>query len=82
MTMDCEERDRLARVYAAFLSDYQRSLDVLQGMTGVMGRDVYRRIKAGAEEAKRQSERARIELEAHIAGHRCGAPNCTAACGS
>jgi hypothetical protein len=82
--MDCEERDRLARRYAAFLSDYRRSLDVLEGMTGVMARDTYRRVKEGAEQAKRQAEKTRIELESHIAGHRCGecAADCKAACAS
>ena len=69
--MECDERDRLTRACTAFLSDYRRSLQVLEGMTGVMARDIYRRVKEGAEQAKQQSERAKADLDLHVASHGC-----------
>jgi len=60
------------RVYRAFLSDYQRANEVLRERVGMMPETTYRRIREGAAEARKQSEQAQEQLEAHLAAHGCG----------
>lgn len=68
---DCQERERLAHLYAMATSSYGRALDVLQRQTGVLGKTKYEELSDFAETARTEVEEARAALDLHTADHGC-----------
>jgi hypothetical protein len=67
----CEEKDRLARSFAIALSDYSRTVALLQERAGVMSKQDYEAIHTFVEKAQIQVDHARAALEKHTAEHGC-----------
>ena len=67
----CEEKDRLARAWSFAVSDYNRTVAVLQERTGVMSKQDYETIHTFVEKARKQVDDARAAIEKHTAEHGC-----------
>ncbi len=67
----CEDKDRLVRAHSIALSDYSRTVALLQERTGVMSKQDYETINAFVEKARIQVEHARDALNKHSTEHGC-----------
>jgi hypothetical protein len=68
---DCQEKERLAQLYAIANSSYGRALDVLQRQTGVLSKARYEELSEFAETARTEVDEARAALDLHTAEHGC-----------
>jgi hypothetical protein len=69
--VSCEEKTRLAMEYEAATSAFSEAVKELHRKIGTPPREEYRRLERISSEARVNSEQARLELEQHIATHRC-----------
>ena len=69
--MSCEEKARMAREYEVATSAFSESVKELHRKIGTSLKDEYTRLTQISNEARAQSEQARLTLEKHIATHGC-----------
>jgi hypothetical protein len=69
--MSCEEKSRMAREYEVATSAFSESVKELHRKIGTSLKDEYTRLTQISNEARVQSEQARLALEKHIATHGC-----------
>jgi hypothetical protein len=69
--MSCEEKTRLLQEYEAATARFSAAVTELHKRTPVSPVAEYGRLKRAAEEARLNSERARLALEHHTAVHGC-----------
>jgi hypothetical protein len=67
----CTEKRRLAGEYRTYTDQYNRSVKALHQRTGVLQKAAYRELFRSTEQARALSEKARRDLERHIAEHGC-----------
>lgn len=67
----CQERVRLTDEYDRTASEYCRCVGVLSSRLGILVKQDYDDIRRFTEEARKRSERARLDLEHHVAEHGC-----------
>lgn len=67
----CEEKLRLTRNYQEANARFSDAVSVLAEKTGTVPRDEYERLRQTAEQLRLDSEKARVNLERHIAQHDC-----------
>jgi hypothetical protein len=63
--MNCVECDRLRAEYERLLLAYASAVNLLSSRSGTAAAFEYMRLRAGADEARIDSEIARLELERH-----------------
>jgi hypothetical protein len=71
VSMSCEEKVRLAKAYEAATAKFAEAVRQLHGNIGTSTRAEYERLRHVSDEARVQSEHARLALEEHIAMHKC-----------
>jgi len=69
--MACEEKTRLATEYEAATGKFASAVTELQRKTGTSPKKEYERLDRIANEARVESEQARLAVEQHIAAHGC-----------
>jgi hypothetical protein len=69
--MNCEKKSRLATEYEASTMKFSEAVTQLRKKMGTSAREEHRRLDRAANEARVNSEQARLALEQHIAAHRC-----------
>jgi hypothetical protein len=69
--MSCDEKNRLATQYEASTTKFAEAVTELRKKMGVSARNIYLQLDRAANEARVQSEQARLALERHIATHDC-----------
>lgn len=69
--MSCEEKKRLTQDYQAATAKFAEAVGQLLRNVGASTMAEYDRLQRISEEARVQSERARLALEQHIAAHDC-----------
>jgi hypothetical protein len=69
--MSCPEKIRLAAAYQARTTEFAEAVSELQRVIGTAPQARFQRLQLGSDEARLKSEQARLELELHIASHRC-----------
>jgi hypothetical protein len=69
--MNCEEKIKLTNNYQTATSLFSEAVVELRRKTGTSTKEEYDRLSRAANDARAKSERARLALEQHIAGHRC-----------
>ena len=67
----CLEKARLTAAHNNAAENYSRAVAVLERYLGTMSRDEYEALLEFSERMREQSERARAELQRHIAEHSC-----------
>jgi hypothetical protein len=67
----CAKKAILVRAYSQAASDYGRAVEVLNARMGVLSKDEYKTKRAFAEKSRVRAEKARDELDRHIAEHGC-----------
>ena len=67
----CEEKARLMAEYAAAVSEFSRTLNLLNGKLSELLRDEHDEIWNFTEQACGRSEAARLALKQHIHEHGC-----------
>jgi hypothetical protein len=71
MQDDCVEKTRLAKEYELVTSAFSEAVKKLYLRMGTSSKEEYAQLDRIADEARVNSERARLELEQHIAVHGC-----------
>ena len=69
--MTCEDKARLAKVYEAATDRFSVAVTELRRKIGVSAKQEYESLNRAANEARLESEHARLALEHHIASHNC-----------
>ena len=69
--LNCEEKTRVLHEYEAATAKFSNAVTELRARTPVSPAAEYERLKRAAEEARLNSERARLALEHHTAVHGC-----------
>ncbi len=69
--MTCEAKTRLGAEYEAATNKFAAAVTTLQRKTGTSPKEEYERLNRAANEARLESEQARLALEQHIAAHGC-----------
>lgn len=69
--MSCEDKRRLADQYDKATSKFSDTVRQLHQNIGTSTKPEYERLQRAADEARVQSEHARLALEQHVAAHRC-----------
>lgn len=69
--MNCEEKQRLAEQYEMATSEFADTVRQLHKKIGTSTNPEYECLQRASDEARVQSEHARLALEQHVATHRC-----------
>jgi hypothetical protein len=69
--MSCEEKARLLRKYNVPTAGFSETVKELHRRMGTTPKEEYIRLTQISNEARLQSEQARLALEQHIAVHGC-----------
>ena len=69
--MSCEEKAQLRQVYRAAVFKFAEAFRQLQGSIGTATTAEFARLQRISDEARVESEEARLSLEQHIATHGC-----------
>jgi len=69
--MNCDEKQRLLKVYEAATSQFSQAVTAWHSKLGISAQEEYKKLRRTAEEARVESERARQALERHISSHGC-----------
>lgn len=69
--MDCKEKARLVIDYDAKTASFSRAVTVFQGKLATSAKEEYDRLQRRVDEARVESEGARLALERHISEHGC-----------
>ncbi len=69
--MDCAEKSRLLEAYRKGTEMLLSSLDELSTRMGTVDKDEYERLRRITDENRMKAEQARLDMERHIADHRC-----------
>ena len=69
--MSCEEKARLVRLYNVATVGFSAAVKELNRRIGTSPKEEYERLTRISNEARVQSEQARLALERHIADHGC-----------
>jgi len=67
----CDERTRLLNDYSSATLALSASVDELIQKTGTALKAEYNRLKNATDQARIGAEQARLNLERHVAEHRC-----------
>jgi hypothetical protein len=67
----CEEKARLVRKYNVATAGFSETVKELHWRIGTSPKEEYTRLMQISNEARVQSEQARLALEKHIAAHGC-----------
>jgi hypothetical protein len=67
----CIQKEHLVDEYRRSAQTLLESLTVLHTRMGTVDRDEYERLRRISEQSRMSAERVRLELEQHIADHRC-----------
>ena len=67
----CEEKVCLAREYAAATSRFSEAVSQLHRNMGITPMTEYQRLARASDQARMDSEQARLALEQHLATHGC-----------
>jgi inorganic triphosphatase YgiF len=67
----CEEKARLAKEYNVATSAFSEAVKQLHLRIGTSPKEEYTRLTQISNEARMQSEQARLALEKHLAAHGC-----------
>jgi RNase P subunit RPR2 len=67
----CEEKQRLLEVYETTETAHSERLTTLTRQAGTVSRADYEALKKALDQARMESERARIALDAHVSSHSC-----------
>jgi hypothetical protein len=67
----CEEKARLVKEYNVATAEFSEAVKQLHQRIGTSPKEEYTRLTQISNEARVQSEQARLALEKHIATHRC-----------
>jgi hypothetical protein len=67
----CEEHRDLLKAYREAVATFSRTLEALETARATAARAEYQRMARRVEEARLDSEKARIALEKHTAEHGC-----------
>jgi ATP-dependent helicase YprA (DUF1998 family) len=71
MTKNCDEKARLAQDYGLATMYFAEAVKELHQRMGTSPKEEYARLDRAANEARIQSEHARLALEEHIGEHQC-----------
>lgn len=69
--MGCAEKSRLVDAYRKGTELLLASLDDLSTRMGTVDKDEYERLRRITEENRMKAEQARLNMERHVADHRC-----------
>jgi hypothetical protein len=69
--MDCEEKRRLINRYGEAVRNYSTTVADLNLTRGKVLKGEYERLRTLSEQARRTSDKARADLERHVAEHGC-----------
>jgi hypothetical protein len=69
--MGCVEKLRLVDAYRKATEDLLTSLTDLHRKMGTVEKDEYDRLRRITDDDRMKAEHARLEMERHIADHRC-----------
>jgi hypothetical protein len=69
--MSCEEKVRLAKIYETATAKFSEAVTQLRHKIGVSPKEEYQRLELAANEARLESEQARLALERHTSAHSC-----------
>lgn len=71
MATICDEKTRLVSEYEATAKRYSDAVTELQRKVGTSAKPDYERLSRAADEARVESEHARLAVEQHVAAHKC-----------
>jgi ATP-dependent helicase YprA (DUF1998 family) len=71
MINNCDEKFRLAEEYQLATTRFSDAVKKLRQRMGTSPKSEYARLDRAANEERVKSERARLELEEHVAVHGC-----------
>jgi hypothetical protein len=71
LNVPCERQGQLLKLFRALVSSYSIAVNDLNLTRGKTSKQEYGRLLARWEQARKASERARLELELHIKEHDC-----------
>jgi hypothetical protein len=69
--MACEEMRRLVSVYETATKKFAQAVSDLRQRTGTSAKKEYDRLSRVSDEARIESEQARLAVAKHSAGHDC-----------
>ena len=67
----CEDKVRLTKAWSVSAINYSAAVTELNNRRAVSSGEAYRRLRMSAEDAKRLCDAAKLDLEMHLAEHRC-----------
>jgi hypothetical protein len=70
-SQSCDVKARLAAQYEAATNVFSEAVTELRRRVGTSSKEEYDRLGRLANDARVKSEQARLQLESHIAEHRC-----------
>jgi hypothetical protein len=70
-TQVCLEQSRLQNEWAQATNSYARLVNALNEKAGRLPNDVYKKLRADVETARKVSARLRNELDLHVMAHGC-----------
>jgi hypothetical protein len=71
MAITCGEKTRLVSEYEAAAKRYSDAVTELQRKMGTSAKSEYERLSHAADEARVESEHARLAVEQHVRAHKC-----------
>jgi ATP-dependent helicase YprA (DUF1998 family) len=71
MKNNCDEKFRLAKEYQLAITRFSEAVKKLHQRRGTSPKEEFARLDRTANEERVKSERARLELEEHVAVHGC-----------